>query len=638
MKKLILSIVLLSILCLGMAFVGCGGTGSSSDDEGAKTTYTATFIADGEVVKKVEFEKGAKSIKEPAVPSKDYYYGEWKDYTLGEKNIKIYAEYTPIEYDINFLNEDETVYKADKYTIERKPTVPSVPEKAGYTGVWEEISYTYNKNTPVKIKPVYTAISVDTFTVTFYAEGVLVDTVEFTKGATSIEEPTVPSKDYYEGAWERYTLGESNIIVNAIYTAIEYDINFLNENETIYLAEKYTIDNKPTVPAVPEKEGYTGVWEEITYTYNKNTPVKVKPVYTPISVDTFTVTFYAEGVLVDTVAFTKGATSIEEPTVPSKDYYEGAWESYTLGESNITVNAEYTAIEYDINFLNEDETIYLAEKYTIDNKPTVPAVPEKEGYTGAWEEFEYTYDKDNAVEVKPVYTAISGDEFTVTFYAEGVLVKTVEFTKGATSVEEPAVPSKEHFTGAWESYTLGESNINVNVVYTPIEYTLTFKVENNQLCQVKYDVTMTSITEPSLAASYPDYYWPDYKLSDGGDRDICAVMYSMITITFVKTKIYNKNGNEEKLSSYVQNQIQVPTQIIIKDKSQITVDAISDFTIYYENGGSKTCKQLKWVYKDASGNLHEVKSGTFDKSNYENSTDITLYMQYSDTEIWTPNY
>ena len=49
------------------------------------------------------------------------------------------------------------------------------------------------------------------------------------------------------------------------------------------------------------------------------------------------------------------------------------------------------------DFLNEYETVYKADKYTIDNKPTVPSVPEKAGYTGEWEEIVYTYDKDNAV-------------------------------------------------------------------------------------------------------------------------------------------------------------------------------------------------------------------------------------------------
>lgn len=60
---------------------------------------------------------------------------------------------------------------------------------------------------------------------------------------------------------------------------------------------------------------------------------------------TYTVTFVADGVTVETVTYEAGATSIEEPTVPVKDGYTGVWESYTLNDTNITVNAVYTAIE-----------------------------------------------------------------------------------------------------------------------------------------------------------------------------------------------------------------------------------------------------------------------------------------------------
>jgi hypothetical protein len=78
---------------------------------------------------------------------------------------------------------------------------------------------------------------VPTYTVTFIADGVAVDVVEFEEGATSIVEPTVPAKEGYTGVWSSYTLGTSNIYVTAIYTAIEA------EPETPV---------EPEVPEVPE--------------------------------------------------------------------------------------------------------------------------------------------------------------------------------------------------------------------------------------------------------------------------------------------------------------------------------------------------------------------------------------------------
>lgn len=62
-----------------------------------KTTpnkYTVTFVADGVTVATVEYEEGATSITEPAVPVKDGYTGEWESYTLNNTNITVNAVYT----------------------------------------------------------------------------------------------------------------------------------------------------------------------------------------------------------------------------------------------------------------------------------------------------------------------------------------------------------------------------------------------------------------------------------------------------------------------------------------------------------------------------------------------------------------
>lgn len=66
---------------------------------------------------------------------------------------------------------------------------------------------------------------------------------------------------------------------------------------------------------------------------------------------TYTVTFVADGVTVADVTYEAGETSIEEPAVPAKDGYTGAWEPYTLNDTNITVNAVYTAIAPTVNNL-----------------------------------------------------------------------------------------------------------------------------------------------------------------------------------------------------------------------------------------------------------------------------------------------
>lgn len=58
--------------------------------------------------------------------------------------------------------------------------------------------------------------------------------------------------------------------------------------------------------------------------------------------------------------------------------------------------------------------------------------------------------------------------FKATFVANNKVVAVVEFAAGATSIEEPEVPAREGFTGAWAAYTVENKNFTVRAIYTLI--------------------------------------------------------------------------------------------------------------------------------------------------------------------------
>ena len=96
-------------------------------------TYTATFIADGKVVKRVSFTSGAISISEPAIPVKEGYSGKWETYTLGSENITINAVYTKKQYIVSWVvngNKTNVIYD---YGDEIK--LPAAPEYELHTFV-----------------------------------------------------------------------------------------------------------------------------------------------------------------------------------------------------------------------------------------------------------------------------------------------------------------------------------------------------------------------------------------------------------------------------------------------------------------------------------------------------------------------
>ena len=191
--------------------------------------YTVTFKADGKQVGEVlTYTVENKQITEPSVPEKIGYSGAWGKYELDCKNIEVNAVYTVIPYTVTFKADGEQVGEVLTYTVENKQiTEPSVPEKDGFIGEWEE--YELNCENIV-VNAVYTAV----YTVTFKAEGVQVgEILTYTLKNKQITEPAVPAKVGYNGAWEEYELNGGNKVVNAEYTAktdIAYTVEHYQQN------------------------------------------------------------------------------------------------------------------------------------------------------------------------------------------------------------------------------------------------------------------------------------------------------------------------------------------------------------------------------------------------------------------------
>ena len=503
MKKKIKLLVLLAacfIAAFALAGAGCG-------DQSVK--YTATFVADGTEIATVEYIDGEAQSPEPSVPEKEGYTGEW-DYVGGVySDITINAIYTPIEYSVTFSADGKEVYKSG-YTVENKDIfVPEVPGKPHYIGQWEEYTLTTGD---VTVNAIYTPVE---YTVTFIADGKEVYKSGYTVENKDIFVPEVPGKPYYNGEWEDYELNGGDVTVNAVYTAIEYEAVFIADGKTVCTL-MYSCDDYPAVPAVPEKEGYEGEWENLSF---EPGGITVNAVYTPI---VYTVTFVADGEEIGSDTYTVEDKEITEPLVPEKEGYEGKWESYDLVAFDVTVNAIYTPIQYTVTFVVDGIKINVFY-YTVEDKNFAnPPVPPKTGYEGEWEDYTLT---TGDVTVNAVYTPV---EYTVTFMADGKEAGSVTYTVENKDITEPPVPEKEGYTGEWEEYRLSAESIIVHAVYTPIEYTVTFVADGKVAGSDTYTVESRYVSEPEVPekAGYAGE-WEDYTLTTGD-----------VTVNAVYTPIY----------------------------------------------------------------------------------------------------
>ncbi len=364
--------------------------------------YQATFMANGVKVATVFYVNGADSIEEPAIPTGNDRVGysvEWEDYTLGiSPRMTVNLKYTPIRYTATFKVGDDTVFT--RYFTVEDETIPNMPE--------------------------------------------------------------VPAKPGYSGKWSEYEIIADNITITAEYALNTYTIDFVADGKVI-ASDTFTAEDMDiTVPTVPEKAGYRGVWEAYTLIFENLT---VDAVYTPIQ---YTASFAVDGKVIATDTFTVEDLVLDVPEVPAKIGYIGEWEKYTIVASDITVNAVYTPIKYTATFMADGKEVGRVQ-FTIEDKTlSAPEVPTKVGYTGAWESYSLEA-KD--ITVNAVYTA---NVYTATFMADGKEVGKVQFTVEDKSIAEPAVPAKKGFTGEWEDYTLEAKDITVNAIYTPEEGGMSF--------------------------------------------------------------------------------------------------------------------------------------------------------------------
>jgi len=146
--------------------------------------------------------------------------------------------------------------------------IPDVPEKIGFAGVWDVGDDAFNEITK---NMTVTAIYVkDGYTVSFYADGEFVTDRYVKTGRRLTDVPDVPQKDGFSGVWEitDFSLIDRDVRVNAVYTKKMLSVRFFVGEETQAFASREVslgadISNMPAVPSHAYKN-YSGKWTTVS--------------------------------------------------------------------------------------------------------------------------------------------------------------------------------------------------------------------------------------------------------------------------------------------------------------------------------------------------------------------------------------
>lgn len=204
---------------------------------------------------------------------------------------------------------------------------------------------------------------------------------------------------------EKWVIAE-NTTVFAIWDIVQYSITYRNvENAKNENKTTFTVEDESVSLSSAEKTGYTfeGWFSDASLTQRvtelDTSIAKDIEIFAKWDIVKYIATFVADGTTIDTKHFTVESVAIEEPTIPEKVGYSSKWENYEIIPQNITINAIYTPIVYDIEYKNVvgsfdiDEPVNEnARTYTIEDPTILLKNIEKSGYI-----FEGWFDGENKV-------------------------------------------------------------------------------------------------------------------------------------------------------------------------------------------------------------------------------------------------
>ena len=493
-------------------------------------------------------------------------------------NLTLTAKWDTIGYTITYHNVDGATHtNPDSYDVEDQPLTLLAASKTGYSFVgWYTDEALTNIVTEIAVGTtgdldLYAKWEIIEYTATFKDGDTVVGTVKFTVESDSITEPAVPERTGYTSAWESYTLGAEDITVDAIYTLITYNIVYHNvDGANNTNPSNYDVEDQPLVLLDASKDYYTfkGWYTDAEFN-DKVTEIAVGTtgvvnLYAKWEAIEYTAIFKDGDTVVGTVNFTVETNSITEPAVPEHVGYTGAWENYTLGTEDITINAVYTLITCNIVYHNvEGATNTNPSNYDVEDQPLVLLDASKDYYTfkGWYTDVEFnnqvTEIAVGTTGVVNLYAKWEAIEYTATFKDGNTPVGTVKFTVETDSITAPAVPEHTGYTGAWESYTLGTEDITVNAVYTPITYTITYtETKGSANSNVgTYTIESETITLTDLSAvgyTFDGWYNGDTKVTQipTGSIGNLTLTAKWTPITYTITYTNTKDATNTNVVEY----------------------------------------------------------------------------------------
>jgi uncharacterized repeat protein (TIGR02543 family) len=431
-------------------------------------------------------------------------------------SITLFAKWSPMSYvvtiDINGTLTTQSVGHGGNAVL------PVSPTKIGYTftGWNSSVGGTTNGTNITAAQTITAVFQINTYTITFIADGQTITSRTVNHGGTVTNIPAVPDITGMNGIWDvtDFTNVTANFTVTAVYTNKVYVITYANTANATTTTINVEHGDVLTAPTPAVISGYDFVsWTGYDFSTPITGPMTITAVY---QIKTFTVVFYgvsgAQIGEIQTVVLGQAATA---PSYSGEvGYLFTGWDTvFSNVTANLNVHATFTMVQYTISFVeNGGSTVtdIVADYLSVIVAPNLPV---RSGYVfDGWysdalmtEEYVFTAQSTMPLEGATLYAGWKADSFEVSFVPNNEMTfDPIEVLFGETFGLLPS-PTKTGyvFNGWYENANFTGNPVVSNTVYTASTDSVLYASWNLKQVSISFQTNggsiIATITAPYLS-------------------------------------------------------------------------------------------------------------------------------------------
>lgn len=481
--------------------------------------HTVRFLDWDDTVLDTQDVLNGDAASAPADPVREgYTFSGWdKAFTSVTSDMDIKALYDIMQFRVVFRDWDDTPLKTEFVNYGSSATAPANPVREGYNFVMWDTDFS-NVTADLNVKAVYQP---QMFTVTFKNWDGTTIKRQLVQYGTSATAPSSPVREGYTfTGWDKdFSSIKADTVITAQYSINSYTVSYFVDG-VLYDTQTYEFGAEIILLDEPQREGQTfSGWSEVPDTM----PANNVNVYGSFDDNSYTVVFEdwdGTPLKVETVSHGEAATAPEDPT--REGYTFTGWDTdFSNVTDNLTVTATYTINSYTVIFKNWDGTVLKTQVVEHGDSATAPQDPVRTGYTfTGWDAPFDCVTSD--LTITAVYEI---NKYTVIFedYDATVLkTETVEYGKAATAPDDPNREGYT-FTGWNKDFSCVTENLCVTATYDINRYTVKF-------CDWNEMVIKTETVEHGSSATAPEDPVREGYIFIGWDTDFTNVTSNLVVM------------------------------------------------------------------------------------------------------------